>query len=124
MTSVPALAQDLDARASCEACIDQTIAKYERKALRINSDRPAITRDAAIAYVKADYYKTHKDQLLKEMVAQNLGAKRGEMQYFLVTNFGNHMGTDLDRAVADLLEKKGERLGEEKDYEAYSEEKQ
>jgi hypothetical protein len=124
VASVPALGQNMALRSSCELCIDETITKYERKSLRITSDRPAIARDAAIAYVKADYFKTHRDQLLKEMVAQNLGAKNGEMQYFLVTSFGNHMGRDLDRAVAELLKTKGNRLNAEKDFEAYSEKKE
>jgi hypothetical protein len=124
VASLPALGQDMALRSSCELCIDETITKYEHKSMRINSHRPAIARDAAIAHVKADYFKTHKEQLLKEMVARNLGAKNGEMQYFLVKSFGDHMGQDLDRAVAELLETKGEGLGEQRDYEAYSEEKE
>lgn len=89
---------------SCyRACIDKAIEKYERKSLKLDSDRPAIRRDAAVATLKASFYKTQREQLINQMIVENLGTKTGEMNYFLVKSFGNSLGISLDQAIAELL---------------------
>jgi len=123
VASVPAFGQDLAKQSFYQECIDKTVAKYERKSLKVDSDRPAIRRDAAVATLKASFYKSHKEQLINQMVIQDLDTKSGEMNYFLVKSFGNFMEENLDQAIADVLKIKDGRLHKE-DYEAYSQEKQ
>jgi hypothetical protein len=89
---------------SCyQACIDKAIEKYERKSLKLDSDRRAIRRDAAVATLKASFYKTHREQLINQMIVENLGTKTGEMNYFLIKSFGNSLGMSLDQAITEIL---------------------
>jgi hypothetical protein len=116
-------AQATEKESFYQACIDQAIDKYERKSLKVDSDRPALRRDAAVATLKTSFYKSHKEQLINQMVAQDFGTKSGEMNYFLVKSFGNFLGQNLDQAIAEILETNDEKLQKES-YEAYSQEKQ
>ena len=49
-----------------QSCIDQAIEKYERKSLKVDSGRATIKRDAAVAILKASFYKSQKKQLLDQ----------------------------------------------------------
>lgn len=104
-------------------CINKAIDKYERKSINVDCDRPAIRRDAAVATLKASFYKSHKKQLLNQMVVQDLDAKNGDVNYFLVNSFGNYTGKNLDQAIAEILETNDGNLQKDT-YEGYSQEKQ
>ena len=84
--------------------IDKFIAKYEHQASMIGSKSNSIRQDAAVASIKASYYKAHKEQLIDDMFAQNLEAKRGKVDYFLVKSFYDFCETDLARSLADRFQ--------------------
>ena len=117
--SLPATSQDISNEAFYKDCLDKVVNKYENKAQNITSERPAIKRDAAVACLKAAYFKSHKEHLLNEMCAQNIAPERAKVDYFLTKSFGQHMGNALDQAVADVMKE-----GSAKEvFEAYSEAK-
>lgn len=117
--SLPAVAQDISNEDFYQECISKVINKYENKAQNLTSERPAVKRDAAVATLKAAFFKSHKEQLLNQMCAQNIAPERAKVDYFLTKSFGQHMGSKLDQAVADVMKE-----GAAKEvFEAYSEEK-
>ena len=116
-------AQDTAKESIYRACIDKAINKYESKSLMMDSSSPAIRRDAAIATLKASFYKSNKEQLVDQMIAQDLNTAGGEMNYFLVKSFGEFQGKNMDRAIAEIL-KANEGKFQEDSAEAYSKEKE
>jgi hypothetical protein len=110
-------AQDISKESCYRSCVDKALNKFERKTANIESQRPAIKRDAAVATLKAGFIKSHKDQLIQQMCSQNLDTNQADVDYFLTTSFGDFMGAKLNQAVADLMEGGGDV------YEAYSEER-
>jgi hypothetical protein len=116
----PALSQELSNEAFYQNCLDNVVNKYENKAQNLASDRTAIKRDAAVACLKAAYFKSHKEQLINDMCAENIAPERAKVDYFLTKSFGQHMGDKLDQAVADVMKE-----GSAKEvFEAYSEPKE
>jgi hypothetical protein len=111
-------AQDISKESFYRSCVDKALNKFERKTANIESERPAIKRDAAVATLKVEFIKSHKDQLIQQMCSQNLDTNQADVDYFLTTSFGAFMGANLNQAVADLMEGAGDV------YEAYSEEEQ
>ena len=123
MGSFSALAQETSREAMYTECIDKVIDKYACKAKNMESDRKAVRRDAAVATLKAAYFKSHKNRLVNEMCAQNMEPKRAKIDYFLTKSFGDFMGQNLDQAVAELLDTDSGKS--QKDiFEAYSQEKE
>jgi hypothetical protein len=119
-SSFSAFAQDVSKELFYESCMDKAITKFEGKSKNVDSDRAAVKRDACVASLKAEFIKSHKDQLLDQMCVRNLDMNQADVDYFLTKSFGDFMGDNLDQAVADLM--KAEDSSKEV-YEAYSEEK-
>ena len=117
--SFPAFAQDASKESFYRASVDKCVNKFECKAHKIGSDRSAVKRDAAVASLKAEFIKSHRDRLIGRMSYLDVDTNQADVDYFITKSFGEFMGNRLDQAVADLMK---ERSAKEV-YEAYSEEK-
>lgn len=78
---------------------DGIIKKYDAKASLYNSSSQNIQRDAALACMKSAYYKTFKQELIKEMRRQNIKCCPHRIQYFLNQRFIDIVGSDKNRAI-------------------------
>ena len=118
--SLPMYAQDMSNEAFYQNCINKVITKYENKSQNLNSERPAVKRDAAVATLKTVFFKSHKEDLINQMCAQNITPESAKVDYFLTKSFGAQLGNKLDQAVAEVMKE-----GSAKEvFEAYSEDKQ
>jgi hypothetical protein len=70
-----------------KAYIDELILKCDSKAARYNSRCQNIRRDAELYRLKAEFYRTNKVQLIKDMVQEDVGIKPYQMHYYLNHRF-------------------------------------
>jgi hypothetical protein len=104
MASYSVYAQDAQKESYFGDCVDRFIASCEHKASMMDSDSTNIQRDAAIASMKAAFYKSHKEELINQMLAQDLDTSRGDADYFLVRSFYSFCEADLARSLANKFE--------------------
>ena len=67
--------------------IDKEISRCDRKAALTNSRSTNIRRSAELSCMKADYFRHHKEELIKAMIKEDMGFKTYKVQYFLNKNF-------------------------------------
>jgi hypothetical protein len=67
--------------------INEVINNNDTKAIIGYSTCKAIRRDVAIACMKSAYYKTFKQEFIKQMSEQNIGPKQYKVKYFLNQRF-------------------------------------
>lgn len=69
------------------SCIDKRIAECEIKASMADTQSPYLQRCAEINLNQAQFYMENRDELVKQMVAENLGMKAHEVDHFLIKVF-------------------------------------
>ncbi|MFZ7124767.1 MAG: hypothetical protein ACOWWM_01255 [Desulfobacterales bacterium] len=74
-------------RAELEAMVDDCIAKCHVKAVYMNSESKSLRRTAALAVMKEAYFKTHRQQLVNEMLAAGIEPKGYRVVYHLNARF-------------------------------------
>ena len=90
-------------------CIGRFITSCEGQASLMDSESPKIRCIAALACLKANFYKTHKEHLLAEMDKLALEPKRRAVDYFLVKRFHyflNHQ--DVGKLLAVQVQRTNE----------------
>jgi hypothetical protein len=75
--------------------IDEFISKCEFKAGFRNSKLVNIRREAALYCFKAHYLKKHKNDLIRDMIAEDIGLKRHRIHYYLNKRFFAMLRTAL-----------------------------
>lgn len=103
VASFSALAQDAQKESFFADSVNRFIASSDHKASMMQNEGTSIRRDAAIASMKATFYKTHKKQLVNRMLSRDLETKRGVVDYFLVKSFYAFCEADLAMALADTF---------------------
>ena len=68
-------------------CITKKIANCERIASAKNNKNPCMVRLVQMRSAQAKFYKKHREELVKEMVARNIGTEQHKIDYFLTTKF-------------------------------------
>ena len=71
--------------------IDELVSHCEHKASRHNSKFDTIRQAAALYCLKADFFKSHKETLVKDMAARNIETKNYKMNYYLTGQFFNEL---------------------------------
>lgn len=75
-------------RSHYEVVIDKLISNCEYKeALLRDSKSENLRNAAAIGCLKAAYFKDHKDMLIEDLIAAEIGTKPYKIQYYLNSNF-------------------------------------
>lgn len=74
-------------RSYYEACVDEAIVICQCKAVRSDSRSVNVRRMAAIAAAKESFLTSHRDQLVGEMLAQEIGLKPYKINYYLNKRF-------------------------------------
>jgi hypothetical protein len=67
--------------------ISNKIAQCEQFVERAKGTPVSIERDAKIRRLQAEFYKTHREELVREMVRRNIALKPYRVDYFLTTAF-------------------------------------
>jgi hypothetical protein len=67
--------------------VDGHITRCESKSARINSKSEHIQREAALHTLMGAYFRDHRDELVKEMVAKDIGTKKHQVDYYLKSKF-------------------------------------
>ena len=75
--------------------IDKFISTCTSKAERRNSKLLNIRREAALYALKAHFFRNYKDELTKNMIAENIGTKEHRIHYYLNKRFFNMLETAL-----------------------------
>jgi hypothetical protein len=101
LTQARLSAEDTRTRAFYESCIDQVISKWERQAILSDERSERIRQDAAMACLKAGFYRTHKEPLLSQMVAMDLGEKKAAVDCFLVKSFHDFLKGESGRFLVN-----------------------
>jgi hypothetical protein len=70
-----------------EDMVDKEITKCERKAAMATSKFDKVRSAAEISGSKADYFRLHKKELIKDMMDEQIGLKAYKVQYFLNMKF-------------------------------------
>ena len=68
-------------------CITKKIANCERIASAKNHKSPCMVRLVVMRSAQAKFYKKHREEIVKEMVARNIGKEPHKIDYFLITKF-------------------------------------
>ena len=68
-------------------CITKKIVNCERIASAKNHNNPSMVRLVTMRSAQAKFYRKHREELVKEMVARNIGTKQHKIDYFLTTKF-------------------------------------
>ncbi|MDM8516602.1 hypothetical protein QUF76_10410 [Desulfobacterales bacterium HSG16] len=90
-----------------ETKIDGLIARCEKKAGMMNSKGDNIRKDAAIALMKANFFRKNKDLLVQGMIKSKVIAKSHKIEYFLNDKFFAII-RDHDKNVAQAYSKPDE----------------
>ena len=69
--------------------VDKRIAKLERKGKMAKSWSKGNGDCAEVKILEANFIRAHKDELVREMVAQKVEMKRHKIDYFLIKAFSN-----------------------------------
>ena len=75
--------------------IDKLISRCKSKAERLNSKLLNIRREAALSVFKAYYFENYKEELIRDMIAENIGMKPHRIHYYLNKRFFNMLKTAL-----------------------------
>lgn len=67
--------------------LDQFVTKCESKAEMQNSKCINIRREAALSCLKAHFFEFHREDLIKSMIAENIGTKPYQIHYYLTARF-------------------------------------
>lgn len=67
--------------------IDGHISRCESKAARINSKSEHIRNEAAVHSLMGAFFRDHRDELVKEMIAKDIGTKKHQVDYYLNSTF-------------------------------------
>ena len=67
--------------------IDELILKCDSKAGRHNSKCENIRRESELYRLKADFFRSNKVQLIRGMVAEDVGERPHQMHYYLNRKF-------------------------------------
>jgi hypothetical protein len=67
--------------------VDEVINKYDAKSCLYCSNSKTIQRDAALACMKAAYFKTFKQELIRQMCEQYIAYKPYKVKIFLNQRF-------------------------------------
>jgi len=67
--------------------IDGHISRCESKSARINSKSEHIRNEAALHTLMGAFFRDHKDELVKEMIAKDIGTKKHQVDYYLNSRF-------------------------------------
>jgi hypothetical protein len=70
-----------------ENYIDGHISRCESKAARINSKSEHIRNEAAVHTLMGAFFRDHRDELVKEMIAKDIGTKKHQVDYYLNSKF-------------------------------------
>lgn len=68
-------------------CITKKIVNCKRIASEKNHSSPSMIRLVEMRSAQAEFYKKYREELVKEMVARNIGKERWKIDHFLVTKF-------------------------------------
>lgn len=68
-------------------CITKKIVDCQRIASMENHNNPCFNRLVKMRCCQAKFYGKHREELVKEMIARNIGTKPHKIDYFLVTKF-------------------------------------
>jgi hypothetical protein len=88
-------------------CVGQFVTSCEAQAALMHTDSLKIRCDAALACLKANFYKTHKEVLLAEMDRLQLEPKRRTVDFFLVKSFNDFLAQDVGELLADHIRARG-----------------
>ena len=67
--------------------VDIEISKCEHKAAMATSKFNKVRSAAELSGLKADYFRLHKKELIKDMMEEQIGLKAYKIQYFLNMKF-------------------------------------
>jgi len=67
--------------------IDRHISRCESKAARINSKSDHIRHEAAVHTLMGAFFRDQRDELIKEMIAKDIGTKKHQVDYYLNSKF-------------------------------------
>jgi hypothetical protein len=67
--------------------IDRHISRCESKSARINSKSEHIRHEAALHTLMGAFFRDHRDELVKEMIAKDIGTKKHQVDYYLNSRF-------------------------------------
>ena len=67
--------------------ITSKIVNCKRIASKKNHNNPCMIRLVEMRSAEAKFYRTHREELVKEMVKSNIGTKQHKIDYFLITKF-------------------------------------
>ena len=67
----------------------EKIAKFERLGKMVDSGSACVRGCAEVKILKAKFFRTHKDELVREMVALKVEMKPYKIDYFLIKAFSN-----------------------------------
>ena len=67
--------------------IEKKIDTCEVKAARINAGSACVRRTAQLAQLQATFYQMHREQLVREMVTQEIGTDKHQIDHFLIKAF-------------------------------------
>ena len=85
--------------------VDKKIEQCERKAAQMNSPWEHIKYSAALARKQVNFFATHKDLLVKEMLQEGVGANPQRANYFLIDRFRVHLA-EQEQVAIKVSEKK------------------
>ncbi|MGD8372098.1 MAG: hypothetical protein PVF76_03565 [Syntrophobacterales bacterium] len=68
-------------------CVTKKIANCKRIASTSTGKSSSMIRLVEIRTAQAKFYRNHREELVKEMVARNIGKKQYKIDYFLITKF-------------------------------------
>ena len=69
--------------------VDKKIAKLERQAKMVDSRSACVKGCAELKIIKANFFRTHRGELVREMVALKVEMKPYKVDYFLIKAFSN-----------------------------------
>jgi hypothetical protein len=67
--------------------ITKKIVNCKRIASTKNQNNPCMVRLVEMRSAQAKFHKKHREELVKEMVARNIGTEQHKIDYFLTTKF-------------------------------------
>jgi hypothetical protein len=67
--------------------ITKKIVNCKRIASTKNQNNPCMIRLVTMRSAQAEFYKKHREELIKGMVASNIGTEQHKIDYFLTTKF-------------------------------------
>jgi REP element-mobilizing transposase RayT len=79
--------------------VDEVINKYEAKSCLSCSNSKSIQRDAALACMKAAYFKTFKQEIIRQMCEQNIAYKPHKVKLFLNQRFIDVIKLNSNRLI-------------------------